>query len=114
MYIERNPEKIEQLKETTGWSVANCLWPSVRRIMNRANKDMAFFLTDNFDVKEFHPFVEQFNDSNTPEDLVCRLKSAMEKKDNELFKKETVRSNTEELAAERQVDACEPRTLKEL
>ena len=45
---------------------------------------------------------------------MCWLKSALEKKDNELFKKETVRSNTEELAAERQVDAHEPRTSEEL
>ena len=37
-----------------------------------------------------------------------------EKKDNELFKKDAVRSDTEELAAERQVDAREPRTLEEL
>ena len=90
VFIETDPDKIDHLEQTSRLSVANCLWPLVRNIINKANKDMMQFLTLHFLVKEFHLMSKAFpTDSSTPEELIKRLKLVLKKSDDELFKNET-------------------------
>ena len=50
---------------------------------------MKKFLTSNFGVREFHPMIEEFPQSDeTPKELVRRLEESLTKNDHNLFKHE--------------------------
>ena len=77
VHIENNLSKIEMLMSTAEWSVVNCLWLEVMKIYNNANKNMKTFLTEHFGVRELHPFIETFEESTSPSELLERLKKSL-------------------------------------
>ena len=85
--IEHNPSKLDTLKAMEDdWSVAKCLWSELMPILNSANDTMRKFLTNVFKVKEFHPFIESFNNSISPSELLTRLELTLQHSDSKLFK----------------------------
>ena len=86
MQIETDPNVIDMLKENN-WSVSRCIWSEVRTTINTVNERMRTFLTNNFGVREFQPFIEEFPESRSPDELVRHLEVVMKKSDDQLFKK---------------------------
>ena len=113
--IETNLEVISALQETTDWTVVGCLWPEVRKVINKTNELIKNFLTKNFAVAEFHQLMQKFAPSKMPTDLMSVMNKCLEAtSDAQLFKKEKQRNLRTEFEAQRAVDQRDPRTQQEI
>ena len=70
------------------WSVAKVIWPTLRKLLNSANKKMIELLTSNFGVREFHRMIMEFTEEvDSPTELRDRLKKSLDENDDKLFKR---------------------------
>ena len=72
------------------------------------------FLADNFGVREYHPMIAEFKPSDTPDELIKRLKESLSKNGDKLFKKEKGQRGANEFEDQRPMDNLESRTMEEL
>ena len=104
------------MEETIDWSVAKVIWPTLRKLLNSANKTMRELLTSNFGVLEFHPMIIEFTEEvDSPTELRDRLKKSLDENDDKFFKgeKRTLTINDEE-GSRRAIEDCKSLSVEQL
>ena len=100
---------VSTFEETTDWKVAGCLWPEVRKVINKTNEMMKHFLTKNFAVTKFHLLTQQLQHSKTPDELKETMNRCLyATSDKQFFKKEMSTSQRTKLDEQYPADICNP------